>query len=193
MRVIMREQYQSVTQVGQPQKRLRSPGHFASWRQSPALAAELSRGPSQASYHELGHGRINPSFFDLWPPFEVFAQAPRTVQPAKSPFNDPAPRQDLETAEVITALDNTECPTAQGLQPVAQFWSGVTAVGPDQGQAWKTVSDFLEDQSRPVSVLYIRRMDQHKQQQPQCIHDHMPLAPGHLWWTPLSRHKKGLG
>ena len=127
--------------------------------------------------HQIDHRKMNHRLAAVGQRLVIFAVPPVTAQPAKRSFHDPTFGQDLEPLHVVGSFDDLQAPpTSQGLNPQNQL-AGVAAVSPDQSQPAPAAYQMLQHQFRPVTVLNVRRVDHHHQDQPQRIDDDVPLAP----------------
>ena len=68
--------------------------------------------------------------------FEILRQSTAAAQPCESPFDDPSARQNLEALRRVGAFDDFDRPFAHALQRLAQFRTGIAAIGEDMAQPW---------------------------------------------------------
>ena len=127
----------------------------------------------------MNHSYMNPSLTGLWQSFIIFAQSTTPTQPAKGALHDPSARQHLKMVAVRRTLDNLQKPTTECIGPLYQL-SCITAIGPDQLESRKSPHKLRKHKFGPVSVLYIRSMDDNSQQQSQGINHDMAFTPRHL-------------
>ncbi len=76
------------------------------------------------------------------------------------------------------------------LRPLTQG-TGIALIRPDELQPREGRAQGAQDQLRPLAIMQARGMDDHFEQQPQRIDEHMPLAPEDFLaaikptWSPL--------
>ena len=58
--------------------------------QAQSLSEKRSRSGCQPPHHQVDHGNPDPRLGRLWQGFEVFAEPPRAMKPAKRALDDPA-------------------------------------------------------------------------------------------------------
>jgi len=59
-----------------------------------------------STQHQARHGRVHPRLFSGGLLFEIFAQAPKAIQPAKGAFDHPAPRQYLKAWNQVSLANH---------------------------------------------------------------------------------------
>ena len=123
--------------------------------------------------------------------FVVFAEPPVSAQPPEGALYNPATGQHLKTVAVCGALDHLNQPASQGVSSIHQL-SGISAIGPDQLELRKSPQKLAQHQLCPITVLDVRRMHHHGQQQPEGVNHDMAFASFHLLasviatWSPFS-------
>jgi hypothetical protein len=132
-------------------------------------------GTPEAAKHKMDHADIDHVFARFWVILVVLAQSTIAIEPPKGSLHDPPLREHLEADRVIRALDDREYPSTRGPHPVNQG-TGIAAIGPNQFQTRKFATNLAQNQSCSVSILNARRMDHHCDDQPECVHENVPLA-----------------
>ena len=146
---------------------------------------------SEPLEHEMNHSYMNPSLRAFGQFFVVFAEPPVSAQPPKGALHDPPTGQHLKTMAVWGALDHLNHPASHGVSPIHQL-SGIGAIGPDQLEPRKEPQKLAQHQLCPITVLDVRRMHHHGQQQPEGVNHDMAFASFHLLasviatWAPFS-------
>ena len=146
---------------------------------------------SEPLEHEMNHSYMNPSLRAFGQFFVVFAEPPVSAQPPKGALHDPPTGQHLKTMAVWGALDHLNQPASHGVSPIHQL-SGIGAIGPDQLEPRKEPPKLAQHQLCPITVLDVRRMHHHGQQQPEGVNHDMAFASFHLLasviatWSPFS-------
>ena len=146
---------------------------------------------SEPLEHEMNHSYMNPSLRAFGQFFVVFAEPPVSAQPPKGALHDPPTGQHLKTMAVWGALDHLNHPASHGVSPIHQL-SGIGAIGPDQLEPRKEPQKLAQHQLCPITVLDVRRMHHHGQQQPEGVNHDMAFASFHLLasviatWPPFS-------
>ena len=81
----------------------------------------------------------------------------------------------------FVALDDLEHPTAGAGSGVRGAWALIAGIGEDAlDEGEEAAGAPIENQSRPVAVLNVGRMDDDVQQETERINQDMALAPGDL-------------
>src|ERR1019366_8060883 len=88
------------------------------------------------SYGDMNHRNVNPCLAAASVELIVFGQAPVCGQPGKRSFDNPAPRQDNESFDVVVSFDDFEYPVAKGRNPSDEL-AGIPAIGPNQFETRK--------------------------------------------------------
>jgi hypothetical protein len=123
----------------------------------------------------MDHSHVNHRFAAFRQRFVVLAQTTIAAEPGKGSFDDPTFGQNLETGDVVAALDDLQDPVAQFSGPLDQF-AGIPPIGPDQLQPREFPDQFGQHQLGPVAVLDIGGMHDEGQDQAQGVYDDVPLA-----------------
>jgi hypothetical protein len=135
-----------------------------------------SRSRCETPHHQVDHGDSDPRLRGLRQGLKVFTQPPRTIEPAKRAFNDPAPLHDLKSLGVPGAFHNHEGALQDRRHPRDEL-AGVPPIGPDQFQSRKAGDECPEHLFGPITVLDPRRMHNDDEEQPEDIDDDVALAP----------------
>lgn len=112
----------------------------------------------------------------------VFAESASAPEPSESALHDPAPRQDFEAMECGVVFDDFQPGPACGTQiahPLDQR-ARVSSVGPDAAQPAEAVTQGREQQTRPIAILNVGRVDADQENQAQRIDQKMSLSSHHL-------------
>ncbi len=75
---------------------------------------------------------------------EVLGEATVAIEPGQRSLDDPSTRQDFEALCGIGSLDDLDGPCADAAQRVAQFVTGIAAIGEDVAQPREAVDDLGE-------------------------------------------------
>jgi hypothetical protein len=102
--------------------------------------------------HELDHGDFNHGFAVFEELLIIFAEPAVVAQPSERTFHNPTFREDLKTDLVSQLAHDFQDPAAPAIEPVNQL-SGITAVGPHQGDRRKQRRSLEEQQLGSVAVL----------------------------------------
>jgi len=125
--------------------------------------------------HQVYHGDSYHRLAAVDQGLVIFAQPSVLSQPGEGALDDPAFGQNLESAGIITTLDDLQRPAAKGSGPFNQL-PGISAIRPDQLQPPEGSGEFRQHQLGPVAILQTGGMHHHAQDQAQGIDDDMPLA-----------------
>lgn len=107
---------------------------------------------------------------------EVLGQPAASPQPCESPFDHPAPRQNLKTLGGVGSLDDRGRKSGHGfLLTLGEHRSLIAAIGEQFLQERIAPEQRLQDQHATVAVLDISRMNQRVQQKPYRINEDMAL------------------
>ena len=122
--------------------------------------------------------------------FIIFGEASIIGKPAKGSFHDPALGQDFEGVERM-AFNHLQAQTAAGkqsLEPLAESFAGITSIDPDQAQPAKRRRELPQHQARAVAILNVGRVNHHRQNQTQRIHQEMSLSSHDLFARIVAAH-----
>jgi hypothetical protein len=133
--------------------------------QSPFLGY---RRTAESVKHQLDHGDFNHGFAVFEEFFIIFAEPTVVTEPSERAFHNPTLGEDLKTDLVSQLAYDFQNPAAPAIEPVDQF-SGITAIGPHQGDRRKRRRGLEEQQLCSVAVLDRGGMYDDCQQQPQCV------------------------
>jgi len=136
-------------------------------------------GCGEAPEHDADHGEADEGggFSDMT--FEVPCQPSVTADPGQGPFDDPAFRQDDEAVK-IGALDDFEFPRTGSGDGSGGLCALISAVGEDAFDEGKQSSRSAQQQDRAVAILDVGGMDDHVQQETDCIDENVALATRRL-------------
>ena len=127
---------------------------------------------SQALQHEAGHGEVNPALVRAGEALVTLAQAAGLVESAEGVLDHPAAGQQDEALARLGAQHHGQAEREPLGDPVHQL-ARVAAVDPDFPQ-------LLAAAQQPpgtVAVLHAGGGHDRYQQQPQRVHQEVPLAP----------------
>src|SRR3972149_3312545 len=127
----------------------------------------------------MNHSYMNPSLGTFSQFFVVFAEPSVSAQPPEGALHNPPAGQHLKAMAIHGALDHFNQPASQGGSPIHQL-SGISAIGPNQAEPWKSPQKLAQHQLGAITVLNVRSMHHHGQQQPDGVNHDMALASFHL-------------
>ena len=90
---------------------------------------------------------------------EVLCEAAVAVQPGEGSLDDPSAGQRDEAFRNVELFDEFDCPVAGRGEGVAQFVTGIAAIGEDMAQFGIALGDFGQHPWRTVAVLNISRVN----------------------------------
>src|ERR1043166_1274061 len=123
------------------------------------------------------HGQMNPSFSAGHCAFVVSHKTPVAHEPAKRALNNPAARQDRKALGRCGALDDLHFELRPVIaDPLLKGLPAVSAVYPEFSQLGEPSCDLLQNLLSPFSLRTTGWGNGHAQQQPQGIHQNVPLA-----------------
>ena len=122
----------------------------------------------------MDHGDRDERLTDLGSALVVLAQPPVVVQPAKRPFHQPAGGEQLEPNQLRRPLDDAQRPV-EGRPHRAQQPAGIATVGKGGVDARQPLRDGGQQLGRPLPILAMRGMHDHRQQQPHRLNEDVPL------------------
>ena len=118
---------------------------------------------SQASQHDPHHSNVDPSLFTAGEHLIIFGKPSPCGKPGERSLHDPAPLEDMEatrpdllpihldafryphTADATPGmLDDLDLPTQRRLDPFAEAFLLVSAIGPDQLQTRKNPFEWCQ-------------------------------------------------
>ena len=138
----------------------------------------------------MDHGHLDPRLTAWGIVFLVLRQTPIAMAPAKGPLPNPPPLADRKLRWAGPLARHRQHPPAMVLDPVEQGPHPVRRVGPPLRQAGQGLAHPPEDFDRPIPVRRGGRQDGQPPDQPERIHEQMPLATGDFflrWQTQLAR------
>ena len=133
-------------------------------------------GLRQPPHHDVNHRNAYPRLAARARFLVIAAQPAELHQPGKGAFHHPATWQHHKALGTITTLDDLQRPTRKGGYPTKEL-TRIAPVGPKQTQTRKLARQPLADQPGPVSVLDARTMNDHHEEQAQCVYSDVALAP----------------
>ena len=107
---------------------------------------------------------------------EVFGETAVATEPGKGALHHPTPGQDLEARHVVASLDDLQRPLADLFQRLAEFRSGVGAIGEDVAQPGEGPSDRGEQRRRAVAVLDMGGVNHAGDEPPAGVGEDMALC-----------------
>src|SRR5690606_17204392 len=110
----------------------------------------------------MDHGQINKAFSYIQTLFIIFAQASKTVEPAKGAFNNPALWQNLKAC-LRTTMGDLRAHAKDLLTPMEQGIHVVATIENEQRQAAEARQALQEPMGSNL-IRFIRWMHQHPQQ-----------------------------
>lgn len=128
--------------------------------------------------HQIDHCQIDHSFTAGRQRLVVFAEPTILAQPAERPFHNPAFGQDNEAVH-LTTLNNFNNPAEGLLRPIHKS-PGISSINPDSLQPPEAATQLLQYQPTTITVLDIRSVYYHSQDQPESIDEDMPFAARNL-------------
>ena len=150
-------------------------------------------GVCHSPHEELNRGDDQPGFSAGDRCFEVFGQAPVTIEPGKGPFDYPAAGEGFEADGVGRALDDFDSPLTEIPQGVEQLLPGIGAIGKQMAQPRKEVVDRFDHEHRAVAILHISGMDIGPDQQAGGIGDDVAFTPFDLLAGIITARPAALG
>jgi hypothetical protein len=143
---------------------------------------------SQASKHDADHGDENPSFFTAGEDLVVLGKPTPRRKPGESAFDNPTVRKHMKTARsdllpidhgifrspdasqaTPGVFDDLDVPAQLRLDPLAEAFLLVAAIGPDQLEPWKGLFERREPEPAAAVILDVGFMNQHVQDQSHGI------------------------
>ena len=157
-----------------PSVPLQMPGVFL--RARPGMNCLISK-PCDPSCEELDACDHEPGLGAGDGGLEVFGETAVATEPGKGALHHPTPGQDLEARHVVASLDDLQRPLADLFQRLAEFRSGVGAIGEDVAQPGEGPSDRGEQRRRAVAVLDMGGVNHAGDEPPAGVGEDMALAP----------------
>jgi len=111
-----------------------------------------SRSGCETPHHQVDHGNPDPRLGRLRQGFEVFAQPPRAIEPAKGAFDDPTPLQNLKSLGVPGTFHDHQSPLQHSRHPRHEL-ARVPPVSPNKLQSRKAGDECPEHRFGPIAVL----------------------------------------
>lgn len=135
---------------------------------------ELGQSTELNSYHR----DVSPGLCAGFSCFVISDQATMTHEPGESALYHPAPRQDLETSDIVRTPDDLHLEfRAQVSDPFGESGPGIAGIRPEQTQPGKYGQCALEQGLRSVPFGGIGRSDNDTEQEAECIDQDMSFAP----------------
>ena len=108
---------------------------------------------------------------------KISCETSTATEPCKSPFDDPASRQELEAFDAGWPLDDLDVPRATFGECVEELFATIHAVGKDVLESGKAVSQALQQGDGAMNILNVCGMNVDSQEKTIGVGDDMPLAP----------------
>ena len=106
----------------------------------------------------------------------VARQAAVAADPRECSFDDPSFGQHDELVQFV-ALDDFDHPMTRAGSGLRHAWSLISGIGEDAlDKGKKAARALIENQPRPVAILYVRRMNDDIQEKAERIDEDVPLA-----------------
>jgi len=119
--------------------------------------------------------------------FEVFGKASTSADPGECAFDDPALGENNETMQ-LAAFDDLEGPGSRLCHGGGRLGSLIAGVGKDAFEERKAAARrAIEDQSCPVAILNVGRMDDDVQEEAERIDENVALATRDLLARVIAR------
>ena len=150
---------------------------------------------SQASEHDADHGKINPGLLTAGEDLIVFGEPTPRRKPSEGALDNPTVRKHMKAtgpdllpinhgvlwcpdASQATAgmFHHLDIPSQRGLDPLAESFLVVAALGPDQLQTREAPGERRKQELGAAGVLDIGFMDEHVQDQPVGINQQVAFA-----------------
>src|SRR5712671_3859857 len=106
---------------------------------------------------------------------EILGEATTAVEPGQGPFNHPAFRLSLESADTLRSCDDLNGPWPQFGDRVEQLVAAVDAVGEDMPQPGERVAELFQQRHRAVIVLDIGWVHLQDQQRTDRVGDNVTV------------------
>ena len=123
----------------------------------------------------MNHCDMYPSLRRFRERFVILAQPSAASEPRQRSFNYPPSGQQRKLMAATRSSDDFQHISSNCLRPVNQP-TGVARISPNQPQTPKPPHHLRNDQLRPISVLYVSRVDHNGQQHPHSIYDDVSLS-----------------
>lgn len=129
--------------------------------------------------HQIDHSQIDHSFTAGRQRLVVFTESAILAQPAECAFHNPAFGQDNEAVHLIS-LNNFNNP-AEGLSSPIHKSPGIASINPDSLQPPEATTQLLQHEPTTITVLDVRSVYYHSQDQPESINEDMPFTARNLF------------
>lgn len=155
----------------------------------PVLRRSYKKSCSQPRQHEACHCGIDQGFGGFAELFVALVEAPLAANPGERAFHNPSSRQHLESRRQDSGLhsrrqpgtslpawfpDDLRPPPDQLLDP-GNKGPLISSIREQQRDPWALVLCSLQQQTDTITVLNIRRMDFHLEEEPLRVREDMPL------------------
>ncbi len=150
---------------------------------------------SQTPQHDADHGEVDPGFFTAGEQFVVLGQSAPGGEPGEGALDYPPTRKDMEplgpdllpihfspfrgpdpSQATPGVFDNLDLPAQRGLDPLDKAAFLVSAIGPDQLETRKALSERREQVFATMVVLKTGLVHELVHDQTVGIHQDMALA-----------------
>src|SRR5258708_7025549 len=143
------------------------------------ITAHFSR-PCETARKHANAGEHDPCLCTGDCLLEILGEATTSVEPGQGPFNHPAFRLGLESADTLRSCDDLNGPRPQLGDGVEQFVAAVDPVGEDMPQPGERVAELLQQRHRAMIVLDIGWVHLQDKQRTDRIGDDVTFASHHF-------------
>jgi hypothetical protein len=123
---------------------------------------------------------------------EVLGETAASTEPGECAFDDPAPRQELETFDAMGPLDDLDGPWTTVGERIEKLIPSVDPVGKDMAQPGEFRSHLLQQRYGAVTVLDVGRMNMNPEKEAIGIGHNMPLVAADALPSVVAARSAGL-
>jgi hypothetical protein len=116
-------------------------------------------GPGKAACQEPEMGDEKPSRFGCRGSLKVSCEAATPTEPGESPFDDPAPRQELEAFDPRRTLDDLDVPRPAMGECIDELFAAIHSISNHILEPGKTLSQALQQWDGTMNILDVGRMN----------------------------------
>jgi hypothetical protein len=128
--------------------------------------------------HEPDHRNANECLAGIGTKLVVLGETALKAQPPEGAFDDPTPREQLESFDVVGPFHDLHAQTACSAEirhPVKQG-TRVAAVGPDESKAHERVSEDRKHELGSVAILDVGSVHNDAEDEAEGVDDQVTLA-----------------